>query len=136
MEFKLSRESEFVRKMVREFERDQMSNEEAIKKLEGLKKTHEDLYKEWHDEVFKDGIKALDIAIKELEKSGKLAEQLEDSAQKHKPTIREGAIRVLEMLRAEKPYKVPGKPETYCEYNEAWSYALDRAIRKLEEWGR
>ena len=40
---------------------------------------------------------------------------------------RQAAIDALDMLCQEHRYKIPGKWETYSQYNEAWQDALDRA---------
>ena len=40
---------------------------------------------------------------------------------------RQDAINVLDVLCQEHRYKIPGKRETYSQYNEAWQDALDRA---------
>lgn len=40
---------------------------------------------------------------------------------------RQAAIDALDVLCQEHRYKIPGKSETYSEYNEAWQDALDRA---------
>lgn len=40
---------------------------------------------------------------------------------------RQAAIDVLDVLCQEHRYKIPGKIETYSQYNEAWQDALDRA---------
>lgn len=40
---------------------------------------------------------------------------------------RQAAIDVLDVLCQEHRYKIPGKRETYSQYNEAWQDALDRA---------
>ena len=40
---------------------------------------------------------------------------------------RQDAIDVLDVLCQEHRYKIPGKAETYSQYNEAWQDALDRA---------
>ena len=40
---------------------------------------------------------------------------------------RQDAIDVLDVLFQEHRYKIPGKAETYSQYNEAWQDALDRA---------
>lgn len=64
MEFKIGKENEFVRKMVREFEKEQMSNEEAISTLSKMKAAHESLYTELKDEYFRKCARALDIAIR------------------------------------------------------------------------
>lgn len=37
------------------------------------------------------------------------------------------AIDAIDVLRQEHRYKIPGKGETYSQYNEAWQDALDRA---------
>ena len=68
MNFELRKEQTFIRKMVREFEINQMNNEEAIKILEGMKKAHEDLYAEYRDEVYSRGSRALNIAIRAVGK--------------------------------------------------------------------
>ena len=39
----------------------------------------------------------------------------------------EAAIDALDVLCEEHRYKIPGKMETYSQYNEAWQDALDRA---------
>lgn len=40
---------------------------------------------------------------------------------------RQAAIDALDVLCQEHRYKIPGKWETYSQYNEAWQDALDRA---------
>lgn len=40
---------------------------------------------------------------------------------------RQAAIDALEVLCQEHRYRIPGKRETYSQYNEAWQDALDRA---------
>lgn len=40
---------------------------------------------------------------------------------------RKAAIDALDVLCQEHRYKIPGKGETYSQYNEAWQDALDRA---------
>ena len=40
---------------------------------------------------------------------------------------RQAAIDAIDVLCQEHRYKIPGKRETYSEYNEAWQDALDRA---------
>ena len=40
---------------------------------------------------------------------------------------REAAIDALDILCQEHRYRIPGKIETYSQYNEAWQDALDRA---------
>ena len=40
---------------------------------------------------------------------------------------RQAAIDALDVLCQEHRYKIPGKSETYSQYNEAWQDALDRA---------
>ena len=40
---------------------------------------------------------------------------------------RQAAIEALDVLCQEHRYKIPGKIETYSQYNEAWQDALDRA---------
>ena len=40
---------------------------------------------------------------------------------------RRSAIDALDVLCQEHRYKIPGKIETYSQYNEAWQDALDRA---------
>lgn len=40
---------------------------------------------------------------------------------------RQAAIDALDVLCQEHRYKIPGKLETYSQYNEAWQDALDRA---------
>lgn len=40
---------------------------------------------------------------------------------------RQEAIDALDVLCQEHRYKIPGKVETYSQYNEAWQDALDRA---------
>ena len=41
--------------------------------------------------------------------------------------LRQAAIDALDVLCQEHRYKIPGKRETYSQYNEAWQDALDRA---------
>lgn len=40
---------------------------------------------------------------------------------------RQAAIDALDVLCQEHRYRIPGKRETYSQYNEAWQDALDRA---------
>ena len=40
---------------------------------------------------------------------------------------RQAAIDALDVLGQEHRYKIPGKRETYSQYNEAWQDTLDRA---------
>ena len=40
---------------------------------------------------------------------------------------RQAAIDALDVLCQEHRYRIPGKAETYSQYNEAWQDALDRA---------
>ena len=40
---------------------------------------------------------------------------------------RQAAIDALDVLCQERRYRIPGKRETYSQYNEAWQDALDRA---------
>lgn len=40
---------------------------------------------------------------------------------------RQAAIDALDVLCQEHRYRIPGKPETYSQYNEAWQDALGRA---------
>jgi hypothetical protein len=40
---------------------------------------------------------------------------------------RQQAIDAIDVLRQEHRYKIPGKGETYSQYNEAWQDSLDRA---------
>jgi hypothetical protein len=40
---------------------------------------------------------------------------------------RQAAIDALDVLCQEHRYKIPGKGETYSQYNKAWQDALDRA---------
>ena len=40
---------------------------------------------------------------------------------------RQAAIDALDVLCQEHRYKIPGKRETYSQYNEAWQDAIDRA---------
>lgn len=44
---------------------------------------------------------------------------------------RQAAIDALDVLCQEHRYKIPGKRETYSEYNEAWQDALERAERAI-----
>lgn len=42
--------------------------------------------------------------------------------------------KILEEIKAEHPYKVPGNYDSYSQYNEAWSDAIDRVRARLEEF--
>lgn len=44
----------------------------------------------------------------------------------------EDAITITSYAIDEHPYKEPGRPETYCEYNEGWNDACDYIRAKLE----
>ena len=46
---------------------------------------------------------------------------------KHDLIDRQAAIDALDVLCQEHRYRIPGKRETYSQYNEAWQDALDRA---------
>lgn len=45
--------------------------------------------------------------------------------------------KILEEIEQEHPYHIPGRPETYSEYNDGWTDAIDRVraelSKKLEE---
>lgn len=45
---------------------------------------------------------------------------------------REAAISITDYAVDEHPYKDPGKPETYCAYNEGWNDACDYIRARLE----
>ena len=40
--------------------------------------------------------------------------------------------KILDKIEAEHPYKVPGKHDTYSQYNEGWQDAIDRVRGELE----
>ena len=42
--------------------------------------------------------------------------------------------KILEEIEAEHPYKVPGNYDSYSQYNEAWSDAIDRVRARLENF--
>lgn len=44
-------------------------------------------------------------------------------------------IKLLEALAEEHPYKVPGNPDTYNQYNEAWQDCIGRAINIVKGGG-
>lgn len=104
-----------------------MNNQEAINLLKDLEQRLDDYYG-LNDE----GTAAFGMAITALELFGN-SEQL-PSARPDVPdkyvmdTIyRQEAIDVINVLCREHRYRIPGKRETYSEYNEAWQDALDRA---------
>ena len=70
----------------------------------------------WEPQINQAAFEALDMAIKALEQ-----EPCEDTIS------RQAAIDALDVLCQEHRYKIPGKIETYSQYNEAWQDALDRA---------
>lgn len=45
--------------------------------------------------------------------------------------------KILDDIEHEHPYHIPGRPETYSEYNDGWTDAIDRVraelSKKLEE---
>lgn len=45
---------------------------------------------------------------------------------------RQAVIDALDVLCQEHRYRIPGKRETYSQYNEAWQDALDRAEGAIE----
>lgn len=47
---------------------------------------------------------------------------------------RDGLDKILEEIEAEHPYKVPGNYDSYSQYNEAWSDAIDRVRARLENY--
>lgn len=48
-------------------------------------------------------------------------------------TALEQAIEQADKIQDEHPYKVAGNHNTYCEYNEGWSNAIDRISSMLTE---
>ena len=44
---------------------------------------------------------------------------------------RQAAIDAIDVLCQEHRYKIPGKPETYSQYSEAWQDAMDRAENEI-----
>ena len=70
----------------------------------------------WEPQINQAAFEALDMAIKALEQ-----QPCEDTIS------RQAAIDALDVLCQEHRYKIPGKRETYSQYNEAWQDALDRA---------
>ena len=42
--------------------------------------------------------------------------------------------KIFEEIEAEHPYKVPGNYDSYSQYNEAWSDAIDRVRARLENF--
>lgn len=42
--------------------------------------------------------------------------------------------KIFEEIEAEHPYKVPGSYDSYSQYNEAWSDAIDRVRARLENF--
>lgn len=42
--------------------------------------------------------------------------------------------KIFEEIEAEHPYKVPGNYDSYSQYNEAWSDAIDRVRARLEDF--
>lgn len=42
--------------------------------------------------------------------------------------------KILEEIESEHPYKVPGNYDSYSQYNEAWSDAIDRVRARLENY--
>lgn len=42
--------------------------------------------------------------------------------------------KILEEIESEHPYKVPGNYDSYSQYNEAWSDAIDRVRARLENF--
>ena len=62
------------------------------------------------------------------QESNRLATNLQPSKQDADDLIsRQDAIDALDVLCQEHRYRIPGKSETYSQYNEAWQDALDRA---------
>ena len=89
-----------------------MTREEARREIDSL-----DFYLQNHtDDYGEESHTAMMMAIKALEK-----EPCEDTIS------RQAAIDALDVLCQEHRYKIPGKIETYSQYNEAWQDALDRA---------
>ena len=67
--------------------------------------------------------------IVECHKAQLLQERTEERTESHACDLisRQAAIDALDVLCQEHRYKIPGKIETYSQYNEAWQDALDRA---------
>ena len=40
---------------------------------------------------------------------------------------------ILDMIEQEHPYHIPGNPETYSEYNDGWTDAIDRVRAELSK---
>ena len=88
-----------------------MTKAEAIAMLKRIQEPEA-----WEPQINQAAFEALDMAIKALEQ-----QPCEDTIS------RQAAIDALDVLCQEHRYKIPGKRETYSQYNEAWQDALDRA---------
>lgn len=44
--------------------------------------------------------------------------------------------KILEEIEQEHPYRIPGRPETYSEYNDGWTDAIDRVRAELSKINR
>lgn len=44
--------------------------------------------------------------------------------------------KILDDIEHEHPYHIPGRPETYSEYNDGWTDAIDRVRAELSKINR
>ena len=88
-----------------------MTKAEAIAMLKRIQEPEA-----WEPQITQAAFEALGMAIKALEQ-----QPCEDTIS------RQAAIDALDVLCQEHRYRIPGKRETYSQYNEAWQDALDRA---------
>lgn len=70
---------------------------------------------------------ATEPTIQPQSTTGQLNDGARSTAQSTDLIDRGQAIDALDVLCQEHRYRIPGKRETYSEYNEAWQDALDRA---------
>lgn len=95
----------------------QMTNEQAIHLLDNLIGFVEDNQNNDYDSALKMAIEALQLDNNSTEVDNRNDELIR----------RKDAIDALDVLCQEHRYKIPGKRETYSQYNEAWQDALGRA---------
>lgn len=103
-----------------------MTREEAVNELNDRIKSAEYVDSDYIDGVSVDAVKMAisALSVPETNVGDAIYRQAEIEA----------IEALLEVLRQEHRYKIPGERETYSQYNEAWQDALNRAEIVIENW--
>lgn len=106
-----------------------MNNAEKFKQIFGLRATElwsmrpSDLFAWLERDVETTQTDHTADVSKKVEQTDEIAQNVSDGDL----ISRKAAIDAIDVLCQEHRYKIPGKRETYSQYNEAWQDALDRA---------